>query len=425
MRRVFNFGVIGLLAGCGPSGIVSTGDDSTSGSEAGDGDPGDGDPGDGDGDGDPGDGDGDPGDGDPDDETETGPPPPDLPAQECQPVIDGSVELDEFSTQASFDLLSCVTQITGDLDIKKTTAADLSFLSSLQHVGGTLYISGNGNLTDLTGLDALEHVGATIRVSYNSSLVDLTGLGSLHEFNELAVNGNAALTSVAGLGGAIHLHAVGLEDHVRIAFIANSALTSLDGLAGITSLTVELPLYLVIKDNYQLGGDMFGLAGWIADEHELSLALTNNALASLEGLEALTTATVIDLLGPGSNFTSLAGLDNLQTVTQMLRIGECICINPEVDSHCQTPFGLDLIESLDGLSSLAEVGLLTIWGNAVLNNIDALANLAIVEELSITENPALPAEAVASLLAGIEVTGSATTHENGGGQDPHCGFIPQ
>jgi hypothetical protein len=139
----------------------------------------------------------------------------------------------------------------------------------------------------------------------------------------------------------------------------------------------------------------------------------------------LTTARSITLLGPGGDFTSLAGLDNLTTVFEELTIGACLCINGDVNSECATDFGLELLESLDGLESLVEVGDLTIWGNLALADITGLSSLATVGDLDISENPVLPAMAVADLLAGVEVTGALSNHSNGDGEEPICGFIPQ
>ncbi len=431
MHRIATMVVLAGLTACGPSGIASSVGDVESESQAdddsgdGDGDSGDGDGDSGDGDGDSGDGDGDSGDGESGDGDGDGEP--DLPPIECEPLIDGNVVLDENSTAADFAALECVTQITGNLEISHTEAVDLSFLSSLVSVGGTVEINGNDALLDLAGLDALEHVGGPLFIYYNDGIESLAGLGSLHSMHGLLVKNNTSLVSVAGLSGDIHLHAFdeSAADFVRIAINNNQDLKSLDGLADITSLTVELPLRIEIEDNEQLGGDLFGLSGFVSDEQQLSLQVTNNALDSLAGLEALTTAMNIHLLGPHGDFTSLAGLDNLTIVTETLRIGDCICVNGEVDSECDTDFGLELLESLDGLESLVEVGELIIWGNESLADISGLASLAHAGDVDISSNPLLPAMAVTNLLAGIEVTGAAFNQGNGTGNDPICGFIPQ
>lgn len=340
-------------------------------------------------------------------------------------MIDGSVYLHELSQPADFAELDCVEEITGDLELDSTIVSNLAFLSSLVRVGGSVRIHDNDALLDLTGLDALEQVGGSLSIDYNDSLLSLAGLGSLHSLHGLVVSRNWSLTSVAGLSGALHLHAADPATHAQIRISENPVLTALDGLADITDLTVELPLRLEIADNEQLVGDLFGLSNVVSDAQQLHLTLTNNALDSLVGLEALTTVVDIELLGQRGDFPSLAGLDNLTTVTGELRIGECACINPEVDSRCEHDYGLELLESLDGLESLVEVGSLYIWGNESLIDIDGLSNLASADDVTIAENPVLPAMAVADLLAGVEITGMLSAHTNGGGIEPTCGFIPQ
>jgi hypothetical protein len=395
------------LVGCGPSGIVSSGGDA---SESDGGDPADGD-------GDPGDGDGDePGDGDVDE-------PPDLPAA-CEPVIDDWVWLHESSSPAEFAALSCVEEITGNLLIESTTVGDLAFLSSLVRVGRDLKIEFNDGLLDLTGLNALEQVGGELSITSNDSLLSLEGLDSLHSVHGLSVLGNDSLPSVAGLSGPLHLHAFEQATHVRIEISSNHALTSLDGLADITGLTTALPLELHIVYNSQLGGDLFGLSNLVSDEQQLDLLIDDNPLDSLVGLEALTTAANVRLFGPDGHFTSLAGLDNLTTVTGELRIGECTCLLPEVNPDCYADAGFELLESLDGLESLVEVGSLYIWGNESLVAIDGLSNLASAGDVTITENPVLPAMAVTDLLARVEITGMLSTDMNGNGVEPMCSIFP-
>jgi hypothetical protein len=291
-------------------------------------------------------------------------------------------------------------------------------------VGGRVSIGNSDALLDLTGLDALEEIGGSLSIFNNASLLSLEGLGSLHSVHRLYVSSNASLTSVAGLSGALHLHAAGDAAYVAMRFNNNPALTSLDDLAAIGELTVELPLWIEIANNEQLGGDLFGLSNLVHDEQQLELDITNNALDSLIGLEALTSAADITLFGPGSHFTSLAGLDNLTTVTGGLLIGECQCLAPEVSSECGTDYGLELLESLDGLESLVEVGSLYMWGNESLVDIDALSNLASAGDVTISGNSQLPAIAITDLFADVEITGMFTADMNGEGIEPMCGQPP-
>src|SRR5690606_16971465 len=116
----------------------------------------------------------------------------------AQCLITGDVYL---TSQALIDNYanhySNCTQILGDLYI--STITDLSPLSNLTSVGGSLYIYNNPNLTNLDGLSKLTSVGGGLDISNNSNLTNLDGLSKL--------------TSVGG--------------YLYIAF--NSNLTNLDG----------------------------------------------------------------------------------------------------------------------------------------------------------------------------------------------------
>lgn len=359
-------------------------------------------------------------------ESESGPPPEDLPPPECEPLIEDSVLIDENTSMAELQSLACVEEITGDLQILDTSVEDLSFLSSLQRVGGELRLSGNDELANLSGLDALTEVGAELRIWNNEGLIDLTGLGSLSAIHQLSVSSNGALVSLDGLEGELHLHASEPDDQrVRIAIDYNDSLVSLDGLGALTSVTSELPLTLSISDNQTLGGDLSGLAPWISNDHQLRLWVSNNHLDSLAGLEALSSAQSIALYGPAGDFVSLVGLQNLSTVSERLAIGECLCVGGEVNSECEVDYGLELLMSLDGLESLTEVGELVIWGNRVLTDVSALSGLMSAQSVQIFDNPMLSEDAVNQVLLGVEIAGNTHVNHNGTGDMPVCGFIPQ
>jgi hypothetical protein len=351
-------------------------------------------------------------------DTETGPLP-------CEAVYEGSVMLDENTTPAEFEALKCVEHITGKLELDHTTVTDLTFLSSLIRVDRSVELRTNHQLIDLQGLAALEHVGRELVLYNNDALIDLQGLESLHELAGLSITYNSALTSLDGLGGAWTLHSSNPDaTQVNLSISSNDALTSLDALADITSVEAELPVHVYLAENLALVGDLTGLAGVAASDIDLSLYVRNNHLESLIGLEGLTHAKSITLLGTGSQYTSLAGLDNLVSVEQSLTIG--MCQGPdEVCADCFQALNHHHLAALDGLESLEQVGgTLRIWGSLVLADIDALAGVQTLGSMAITENPILPQAAVDSLIANVEVLGSIYADPNGTGDEPICGFIP-
>ncbi len=116
----------------------------------------------------------------------------------CGPCI-GSLTL---TTQAEVDAFYC-TEITGNLEINEGVSGnitDLTPLSTLTSVGGSLYIGSNSSLTNLAGLNALNSVGRFLYFSSNSSLTSLAGLDALNSVGaNLYVRYNSALTEFCGL----------------------------------------------------------------------------------------------------------------------------------------------------------------------------------------------------------------------------------
>lgn len=349
--------------------------------------------------------------------TDTGPPP-------CPEVHDGNFTLSGDVSEAQLEAASCLVEITGDLHIQGTELTELDAFASLERVGQRLTIINNTGLTTLSGLDALEEVRDRVQVSGNAGLESLAGLGGLRRLHGLTVSNNPDLLSLEGVQGEWELHAWGGGIQSTIFIAGNDALTSVDGLGGITSVSSELPVRVVLLNNEVLGGDLSGLSAFAAlPDDTLGISLQNSPIDSVEGLEALVHARYLWILGLAGDYLDLSGLDNLERVSAELTIG--YCQGPtEVDPDGYDPQNLAHIQSLAGLEQLTEVANLDIWGNLALTDISALANLETVGDLDIEANPLLPQAQVDAIVAGIPNLGSANTDLNGTGNEPSCGFIP-
>jgi hypothetical protein len=171
-----------------------------------------------------------------------------LPAAEGQrcsggPVLVGDVHV---TNQAELDALSGCEEVEGDLEIEVFEGTDLSSLSSLRVVGGTLSIgrrprSGDGEVAEAIvqagwlesfhGLESLERVGALVLAEFAAP--DLLPLARLRFVNANARNDSQA----GGVTVAFTRHLVdlrGLEAVNGIAYLTlqdNEALESLDGIS--------------------------------------------------------------------------------------------------------------------------------------------------------------------------------------------------
>ena len=110
-------------------------------------------------------------------------------------VIEGDVTL---STQAEINSFSG-TSITGNLTIYGSDIVDLTPLSTLESIDGSLWVFGNPALTNLVGLASLAAIGDGLSIEVNNALTHLDGLGNLTTVGDyLTLQDNPLLTDLDG-----------------------------------------------------------------------------------------------------------------------------------------------------------------------------------------------------------------------------------
>lgn len=102
----------------------------------------------------------------------------------------------ELSTQDEVDQQACLGVVEGTL-VVSGTAADLTPLSSLYRVGGSLQIVASEAVT-LSGLEGLGEVGGSITIADNASLTTLAFQSTMSAFGDVTIENNDALASLAG-----------------------------------------------------------------------------------------------------------------------------------------------------------------------------------------------------------------------------------
>ncbi len=146
-----------------------------------------------------------------------------------------------------------LTVVAGDLSVGEfnwhndNDLKDLTGLSALTTVGGSLLISGNNLLESLAGLEQLASVGGDLILRYNHNLADISALSKLTEIpGELMVGKK--------VGPTIYSFTVRGESDV----------ISLDGLQGITSVggdvtlaDMELSDLAGLRNLEEIGGDLW------------------------------------------------------------------------------------------------------------------------------------------------------------------------
>ncbi len=284
----------------------------------------------------------------------------------------GSVEI---TSRAELESLEGCERIDGDLTIHSLATPNLSPLSRLRVVTGTLSLNMSGSLEGLEALESvnnlilewldvttLEPLGSLTSIGNasgtdsgvlfinNSSLRDLTGLGSIQRVNHIGLSDNVRLQTLSGLGVPRHVNEIRLN--------GNTSLRDISALSPLTSFEV--------------------------------LELTDAAVVSLRGLENVTRASSLVLVDDPV-LTDTSGLENLGAL-QVLFIENVGLTN------------------VAGLSNLRQVKNVVIQGNPVLAELDGLAQLQLLEELSVSDNPNLshlPEIAAVTVLQQISVTSNA------------------
>lgn len=318
-----------------------------------------------------------------------------------------------FTTQAQVNQFATTypncTQIAGYLSISNSSGAtaitNLSPLSNITSIGGSLDINNNALLTNLNGLSGLLSVGQDLNISLNPALTDVNGLSNLTTLNGfLNVNENAALTSISGLQ---NVNPATISGNIGLNITNNPLLTVCDlpnfcsylgtngakniqGNAGncistpiltaicyppvcpegnitftsqtqINQFVVDYPNCTAISGTLTISGaditNLLPLSGLtnITD----NLYITNTSLSDLNGLNAIINISGDVEISTNATLTSLNGLNNLTNT-----IGDFI-LNENA-----------ALTNVDALTNLTNInGSLVINNNAVLNNISGLQNL--------------------------------------------------
>jgi hypothetical protein len=240
--------------------------------------------------------------------------------------------------------------LDGNLTLGKMNSdsdiTDLTGLSKLTAISGSLTIIGNPDLSSLNGLQNLQHIGGDLSVIQNPELPSLQGLNGL-----INIGGDFTLSfqdKVSSLQGLNNLESIG----GNLSLTYTPALISLEGLEALT----------------QIDGSL--------------IAEYNEQLLSMKGLDNLETIGVDLILRNNEAFIRMDGLEKLHTIGRDLRIGW-----EYLDGFAGNPNLTDL-GALENLNTIG--GKLGIMGNENLSQcaIDAICDFLAVGGPSIIQNNA-------------------------------------
>jgi hypothetical protein len=208
-----------------------------------------------------------------------------------------------ISTPGDLERLAGTTVIGGDLIIRESTVTDLDgTLSSLRKVCGKVIIESNPSLVSIGGLSSLIKAWGNVTISDNASLSTMDGL-ALKEFGLskskiLTLSDNPMLTNLKGFDHIVDIDNMTLK--------GNDALATLEDLESLTSITNSL----VIEDNDALT-DLKGL-GKIQDTFYWVWIIGNGSLKTLSGFDAV--ESIFEFTVADNPALSDIGMANLKSV---------------------------------------------------------------------------------------------------------------
>lgn len=326
--------------------------------------------------------------------------------------------------------LSVLDSICGSLVINETwELTSLSGLDNLTSIGGSLMIgdwwSGNEVLSNLDGLTGLATVGQGLFIGFNHDLSSLNGLSNLVSISgELLIMHNATLTSLSGLQNIIG------STITRIGIYNNPVLTECN-IEGLCEYLADIQNMISIYNNgpgcdnaheiadscgFQISclpyGNYYFVSQANIDSFPSYYPDCNrlNGYTWIEGdnITHIDSLYGIDTIG-GPLFicgnpllAGLSGLDNLRTVTESFYLGYW--------EHGSNPLLRDMtglgklkyvggemmflgnasLQNFTGLDSLEEIGLwFSIGQNHSLKSFEGLNSLHSVAEIGISGNDSL------------------------------------
>lgn len=238
--------------------------------------------------------------------------------------------------------LSAITSVTGTIDLGFAPAlTSLDGLDNLASVGGTFYIYYMDSLSDFSAMSQLTSVGGALVFYYNSSQTNFIGFENLVTIGDyLQVEYNYVLQDFTGLSG---LQSIG----DRLA-VTNSAMTSFDGLDSLTSIGDQIFVELMPD------------------------------LASITGLSSVTSLGTSIAFNDCPSLTSLSGLDNITGPITILQLVNCtslsVCNVESVCAHIGASGTINISGNASGCNSGSEIAAAcatcptTAWNGSVWSN---------------------------------------------------------
>lgn len=254
----------------------------------------------------------------------------------------------------------------------------LEALSRLTHIGGSFTITSNDSLATLEGLNLLTTIGKDLTVSDNSSLTNCGAICNL--INDGGVEKNTSITgNPSECSSPAEITILCTENDCPIGNVILSSQNE------VNAFVKKFSNCDTIRGDLRISGESFGRNGSnITDLSGLSFIehvqgnfylLSNNKLSSLAGFENLKEVGGTFFIGKNRS------LKNIEELNQLVHVGESFHI-----------YSNDSLTTLNGLNQLISIKKnLRIIGNSTLTDCSDICNIinnnGVADEIFIFANP--------------------------------------
>lgn len=281
-------------------------------------------------------------------------------------------------------LNNCITTVCNG-NVYLESQAEVDAFQGCDIIEGILLING-ADIIDLSPLSTVKEIIGSLKIISNSSLTSLNGLNNLKKIGGLLIFDNPLLESLIPLG---NIQGDNLE---FVNIYLNQSLLNLQGLEGIKCT------------------------------NDITSIQNNSNLQSLKGLENLRTVRDRLVIQDNPSLINLDVLENLDSVYSYFSIQNNYSLN-DISGLNNFHYGNYItisgnfqLKTIQGFKNIPELYSLIISNNSNLSNLDAFSGLISINQISIDKNPLLADCCIFNdLLNSNGISGSISINNNAPG----------
>lgn len=299
----------------------------------------------------------------------------------------GGLTIHDNPALTSLAGLESLQSVTGDVDFEDNDVLTGTSALTIASIGGTLYISFNGELTDLSGFSNITALNGDLVLISNRKLPTASGLHNITSVGgDVVIEFQEIFTSMTGLEALTTIDG-------ELSIYSNEQLADLSAFNNLTSVTGGIEI-----DGCPALTDIPGFNGIVGTHSALDIRNNQNLtdISGFQGITSIDGQTVTPDLKIIGNpiLASVTGFGNLTNVTGSVSMSDNDVLTDlsglsSLQKAGQVSLYYNGLTQLNDFASLEEIGFLDVQRNASLVSL-GLPKLASVASLNVSFNPVLP-----------------------------------